>query len=80
MSAVLLEETTDGVRYLRLNRPERTNALTDELGCAIRSAFKRSMRFPLDEMNHVFRGLSSEDGRVAVRAILVERSPSFQGR
>ena len=39
---VLLEETREGVRFLRLNRPERKNALTDELGWAIVAAFERA--------------------------------------
>ena len=39
---VLLEETSDGVRVLRLNRPERKNALSSELGWAIVHAFERA--------------------------------------
>jgi enoyl-CoA hydratase len=33
-----------------------------------------------DEMTYVRRGLSSEDGREAVRAILEKRKPQFRGR
>jgi 2-(1,2-epoxy-1,2-dihydrophenyl)acetyl-CoA isomerase len=40
--AVLIEEDREGVRLLRLNRPERKNALTNELGWAIVSAFERA--------------------------------------
>ena len=39
---VLLEETQGGVRLLRLNRPERKNALTDELGWGIVQAVERA--------------------------------------
>ncbi len=33
--AVIEETTTDGVRFIRLNRPERKNALTTELGWSL---------------------------------------------
>jgi 2-(1,2-epoxy-1,2-dihydrophenyl)acetyl-CoA isomerase len=42
--SVLLEETRAGVRVLRLNRPERKNALNSELGWAIVAAFERAVR------------------------------------
>lgn len=41
---VLLEETREGVRILRLNRPERKNAFTDELGWSIVDAFERAAK------------------------------------
>jgi enoyl-CoA hydratase/carnithine racemase len=33
-----------------------------------------------DEMSYVRRGLRSQDGREAVRAIMEKRSPGFRGR
>jgi 2-(1,2-epoxy-1,2-dihydrophenyl)acetyl-CoA isomerase len=39
---VLLEETDGAVRVIRLNRPARKNALNDELGWAILTAFERA--------------------------------------
>lgn len=42
--AVLLEEDHEGVRVLRLNRPTRKNALSQELGWAIVDAFERAAR------------------------------------
>jgi 2-(1,2-epoxy-1,2-dihydrophenyl)acetyl-CoA isomerase len=39
---VLLEETRRGVRILRLNRPARKNALSNELGWALVEAFERA--------------------------------------
>jgi len=39
---VLLEETAGAVRFIRLNRPAKKNALNDELGWAIVSAFERA--------------------------------------
>ena len=39
---VLLEDTRDGVRLLRLNRPKRKNALSDELGWGLVEAFARA--------------------------------------
>jgi len=39
---VLLEEDHGSVRFLRLNRPERKNALSNELGWSIVEAFERA--------------------------------------
>ena len=38
--AVLLEETRGGVRYLRMNRPETRNALSNELTRALVRGFE----------------------------------------
>ena len=40
--SVLLEEDHGSIRFIRLNRPERKNALNDELGWAILEAFERA--------------------------------------
>jgi len=42
MTDVLLEETLEGVRILRLNRPQKKNALSNELIAAIIEAIERA--------------------------------------
>lgn len=42
MTDVLLKETTQGVRVLRLNRPEKKNALSTELVSAVVQAFEEA--------------------------------------
>lgn len=107
--AVIEETTTDGVRVIRLNRPERKNALTAELGWAVVRAVHQAdadddvrviaitgngyafcsgldlgpgERVEIDTgmSAQQLRGLDSEDGQEAVKAIMEKRAPSFQGR
>jgi enoyl-CoA hydratase/carnithine racemase len=44
MTDVLLQEDTDGVRVLTLNRPEARNALSTELAAALHAALTAGMR------------------------------------
>jgi enoyl-CoA hydratase/carnithine racemase len=44
MTDVLLQEDTDGVRVLTLNRPEARNALSTELAAALHMALTAGMR------------------------------------
>lgn len=65
----LIEETVGRVRILRLDRPERRNALTYSLGWSIVQAISDA-RWD-DDVEH---------GQEAVQAIVKKPTPEFRGR
>ncbi len=69
--AILLEETRNGVRTLRMNRPERKNALSNELTQALVDAFESAASD--DEVRAV--ALTGEGGAFCSGADLSRRQP-----
>jgi 2-(1,2-epoxy-1,2-dihydrophenyl)acetyl-CoA isomerase len=69
---VLLEETRNKVRILRLNRPEKKNALSDELVGALVRSFEEAASD--DEVRVV--GLTGEGGTFCSGADLSRRKPT----
>ena len=81
MVSHLAVETVGYVRVVRLDRPERKNALTSSLGWSIVRAIGDA---DADDRVRVValtgNGLHSEDGQEAVQAIIDKRRPEFRGR
>ena len=69
---VLLEETRNGVRFLRLNRPEKKNALSNELGWALVRSVEDAASD--DEVRVV--ALTGEGGAFCSGADLSPRKPT----
>lgn len=71
-ASVLLEETQNGVRYLRMNRPEKKNALSNELTAALVRGIEEATS---DDAVHVV-ALMGEGGAFCSGADLSPRKPA----
>ncbi len=70
----LLCTLADGVATITLNRPDKRNALSDELTPALRQTLL------VVEADPDVRCARTEDHQEAVQAFLHKRKPSFTGR